>query len=275
MLVFRTVAANAVKSFLQSDLLALAARYAGGWSALLAGRQGLLDTSLPKVQQGRHVGTAAAVHRSLLLWDIVREGDGTLWTGILPLAPFLRRSSFEDSDGECVLCTYLYPQSATFPGCDHNFEHTACPGLKRHSRFQISASTLDHRTWWHRLSLLGPNCAETQIAQVGFIPDRFAQHGGSPVDPSLPDPSEIVTAVDKTGQTVPGVYRLTFKSFYEERSRWGHKSTFILHLWIDSKQQMCHADLDFAVEDASWAAWLACGRRAPKAHPVPRKRRRA
>ena len=29
----------------------------------------------------------------------------------------------------------------------------------------------------------------------GFIPDRFAQHGGSPVDPSLPDPSEIVTAV--------------------------------------------------------------------------------
>ena len=31
------------------DLLALAARYAGGWSALLAGRQGLLDTSLPKV----------------------------------------------------------------------------------------------------------------------------------------------------------------------------------------------------------------------------------
>lgn len=33
---------------------------------------------------------------------------------------------------------------------------------------------------------------------------------------------------------------------------------------------MCHADLDFAVEDAAWAAWLACGRRAPKAHPVPR-----
>ena len=31
------------------DLLALAARYAGGWSALLAGRQGLLDTSMPKV----------------------------------------------------------------------------------------------------------------------------------------------------------------------------------------------------------------------------------
>ena len=38
----------------------------------------------------------------------------------------------------------------------------------------------------------------------------------------------------------------------------------------DSKRQMCHADLDFAVEDAAWAAWLACGRRAPKAHPVPR-----
>ncbi len=31
------------------DLLAVAVRYAGGWSALLAGRQGLLDTSLPKV----------------------------------------------------------------------------------------------------------------------------------------------------------------------------------------------------------------------------------
>ena len=31
-----------------------------------------------------------------------------------------------------------------------------------------------------------------------------------------------------------GVYRLTFKSFYEERSRWGHKSTFILHLWIET-----------------------------------------
>jgi hypothetical protein len=38
----------------------------------------------------------------------------------------------------------------------------------------------------------------------------------------------------------------------------------------DSKRQMCHADLDFAVEDAAWAAWLACGRRAPKAHPAPR-----
>ena len=32
-----------------------------------------------------------------------------------------------------------------------------------------------------------------------------------------------------------GVYRLTFKSFYEERSRWGHKSTFILHLWIETR----------------------------------------
>ena len=38
----------------------------------------------------------------------------------------------------------------------------------------------------------------------------------------------------------------------------------------DSKRQMCHADLDFAVEDAAWAAWLACGLRAPKAHPAPR-----
>ena len=34
---------------------------------------------------------------------------------------------------------------------------------------RISASTSDHRTWWHRLSLLGPNCAETQIAQVGCL----------------------------------------------------------------------------------------------------------
>lgn len=33
---------------------------------------------------------------------------------------------------------------------------------------------------------------------------------------------------------MPGVYRLTFKDFYVERSRWGHKSTFILHLWIAS-----------------------------------------
>ena len=33
------------------------------------------------------------------------------------------------------------------------------------------------------------------ICMSGFIPDRFAQHGGSPVDPSLPDPSEIVPAV--------------------------------------------------------------------------------
>lgn len=33
---------------------------------------------------------------------------------------------------------------------------------------------------------------------------------------------------------------------------------------------MCHADLDFAVEDAAWAAWLASGRRTPKAQPLPR-----
>ena len=32
----------------------------------------------------------------------------------------------------------------------------------------------------------------------GFIPDRFAQHGSSPVDPSLPDLSEIVTAATQT-----------------------------------------------------------------------------
>ena len=30
------------------------------------------------------------------------------------------------------------------------------------------------------------------------IPDRFAQHGSSPVDPSLPDLSEIVTAATQT-----------------------------------------------------------------------------
>lgn len=131
--------------------------------------------------------------------------------------PLQRR---QDSDGECVSCTYLFPESATFPGADHAFEHASCAGPERRSRFQnpscnssppfllqspstskiiqqliqlilsllmkgsyhiptsgiffgtailsrISASTLDHRTWWHRLSLLGPNCAETQIAKVG------------------------------------------------------------------------------------------------------------
>ena len=46
----------------------------------------------------------------------------------------------QDSDGECVLCTYLYPQSESFPGCDHNFEH-GCPGLQRHSRFQNLGKT--------------------------------------------------------------------------------------------------------------------------------------
>eukprot|EP00913_Durusdinium_trenchii_P005700 g5318.t1 len=84
--------------------------------------------------------------------------------------------------------------------------HMFVPNLHIEDFTAISASTLDHRNWWHRLSLLGPNCTETQIAKVGFIPDRFAQHGGSPVDPSLPDPSEIVTAVDKMGQAVPGLY---------------------------------------------------------------------
>ena len=47
-------------SLLFQDLLALAARYAGGWSALLAGRQGLLETSLPK--EGPVSSTAVAYH---------------------------------------------------------------------------------------------------------------------------------------------------------------------------------------------------------------------
>ena len=46
------------------DLLALAARYAGGWSALLAGRQGLLDTSLPKVPRSTAAQDSLVQHGS-------------------------------------------------------------------------------------------------------------------------------------------------------------------------------------------------------------------
>ncbi|CAJ1425372.1 unnamed protein product, partial [Effrenium voratum] len=188
------------KSSKPQDIHTLAARYAGGWSALLAGREWLLDTSLPKAPR-RSSGTAAAVRNSLLLWDIMREGDAApLWSGVLPLAPFLRQSFAEDSDGETVPCTYLYPQSSHLPGCEHQFRHAR----SRRPKFQISASTEDQRNWWHRLSLLGPNCAETQIGKVGFIPNRFSQHGASPIDPSLPEPQEIVRAVDGVGEPVPG-----------------------------------------------------------------------
>ena len=82
-----------------TDLVALAAQYAGGWGALLAGREGTLDTrplkngaqrSAPGVPlapvegydvETRHVDAVPSI---IVIWELLMDGK-RVWSGILPL----------------------------------------------------------------------------------------------------------------------------------------------------------------------------------------------
>lgn len=260
------------------DVVAAAARHAGGWGALLAAREGLLDTSRPGARRSGGRGRAcgrrkASVGEALLLWDI-QHGSRPMWSGVLPLALFLQSTGKGNSQGRRAVATCLYPQSCNFPGETHSWRHCSDEGGRRR-QFQISGSTDDDCPWTSRVSVLAPGCAETAVSCITLWPRHFQASGGSGLHPSLPEPAELVQATELDHRKVAGVYRFNFSSFKEEVDDWGHLCEWILHLWVDCRSERFHADLAMAMEDAAWLPLLAHGNVSPQLREAPHRRVRA
>lgn len=93
-----------------SDLLALAAQYAGGWGRLLARRDGAAIS----VQQTPVAGPVPTVDACLVMWDIVMNGqEKAVWSGLGPLIDELGvayRTNVTDMSGnpiECDICNLV------------------------------------------------------------------------------------------------------------------------------------------------------------------------
>eukprot|EP00964_Phaeocystis_antarctica_P100060 scaffold65774_cov61-Phaeocystis_antarctica.AAC.3 len=85
----------AIRSYPTSDLLAIAAQYAGGWGPLLAGRDGV-DVS---VQQAAAAGPVPTADDCLVLWEIVVNGEvKAVWTGVVPLLDEMGSSDRDATD---------------------------------------------------------------------------------------------------------------------------------------------------------------------------------
>ena len=85
----------AIRSYPTSDLLAIAAQYAGGWGPLLAGRDGV-DVS---VQQAAAAGPVPTADDCLVLWEVVVNGEvKAVWTGVGPLIDELGCSNRDATD---------------------------------------------------------------------------------------------------------------------------------------------------------------------------------
>mmetsp|Transcript_73545 Transcript_73545/g.186402 ORF Transcript_73545/g.186402 Transcript_73545/m.186402 type:complete len:419 (+) Transcript_73545:39-1295(+) len=258
---------------IEEDAVATAARYAGGWSALLAGREGLLSTQRQLRARGGKAGRGCsaqlAARDAVVIWDILRAGDDAIWSGVFPATPFAGNAVKFVNVGERIRYSVVYPQSAGFPGMDQVWKPCfECANFSSR-RFQISGPIDDAQEWRHRVSVLAPGCAETHLSTLALSPRSFRAHGDSAFHPSLPEPTEISRAVDSSGSNAPGVFHCRFSCFKKEEDEWGFLSRWLLDLWIDSRSSTFHADVALQIEDRAWPAVLAHGRRVPRLLPRP------
>eukprot|EP00929_Paragymnodinium_shiwhaense_P078757 TRINITY_DN40849_c0_g1_i1.p1 TRINITY_DN40849_c0_g1~~TRINITY_DN40849_c0_g1_i1.p1 ORF type:complete len:162 (-),score=20.04 TRINITY_DN40849_c0_g1_i1:888-1373(-) len=114
------------------------------------------------------------------------------------------------------------------------------------------------------VSPLGPGSCETHLGSVSFSPSFFARHGALALHPILPEPDEVVPAMDVLGNKVTGVFRLRFGQYVEKVTALGFRLNFGMSVWINSRNGTCHIDVDYSVDTAAWNALLAHANRRPK-----------
>ena len=175
-----------------SDVSAMVAGYAGGWIALLAGREGLLDTAPHSTRQPTRQPSMNDVLGVVLIWDILRDGV-VVWSGLIPLC------------GELGTVVSMFPSfegTDDLSGCDIAPASHQLPGKPRDSLLQLPTSetqsvpttcnnndivydvfrpqqpnSWNHEFqisghmecgWGHRVSLVSPLCAETMILELNL-----------------------------------------------------------------------------------------------------------
>lgn len=244
---------------IESDMVAVAARFAGGWSALLAGREGLLATTRqPRARAvPRGAGGAGA---ALLLWDLLGGGAAALWSGVFPAAPLVGNVVKFQAGGRS-LHSLIYPFSARFLGEERRYGRH---GSRRGRCFQRSGRTDGTDPWRFRVSVLAPGCSESHLSTLTLQPRMFILEGDGSFQPSVPEPQRIALARDEGVGEVPGVYNCWWNNFETEEDEWGSVFRWGLDLWIDSRAGLLHADASLEIEDRAWPSILAHGRRAPR-----------
>ena len=145
----------------QTDAIKLVAAYAGGWTALLAGRQGLLNTSPPTRPDEIPPLASAWQDTTWLIWDVRDALGRPVWSGVKPtLAGEVdgTRDQFGNVSG------VMYPTSTSLPGGPCPWQHSFNDGDRPSVLFA------SHRTdgWEVSVSIVGPDLVEMEVLTFRF-----------------------------------------------------------------------------------------------------------
>lgn len=154
-----------------AEMVSCAARRAGGWTALLAGREGLLDTYVKGPSGDLTTTFRGGISSWLIIWDISNDEEGLVWSGIAPLAHHLRRP------GRSSWSTYLLPDGDGLPLLPGGQEDIGRP-------CHISGPLGDLRTWRMKPSIFGDGFSESSLHPLYIDAQDFAlfpPHGAGSV----------------------------------------------------------------------------------------------
>ena len=282
--------------------LELIAAWAGGWPALLAGRQGLLDTSLPqaRVGPGPHGALAEAIaalrhgapglctlphcsachcDRTDLTCD-AEEAVATLMTNIWVIW------DIRNAEGEPQWCTVtrleeqggctdgkgneifvIHPYSGSLPGGPCPWEHSFDDGSRPSVHFAADRTN----GWGVSISIVGPDVVESEVLAFRFDTDDLLNNI---VEQGALHSHEQV-ALDSDAQPVPGVtrYQPAPYGYHEDAERY---LLWKLTMWVDHRSDEARvlADVEFAAPERAWPDLVArakerpCARLAAEPRPV-------
>lgn len=141
------------------EMVGYAADCAGGWSRLLAGREGFLETRRRFAGDDPRPSDAEPLPLSqvacfCVLWEVGTRDDGVTWTGILPLAHWLPSLP----EGRDVIRPSGGP--------------SLCSGARPHGDgFSLLAGPLDDaRSWWVCASIVGHGFGEVGLRPLSIEP---------------------------------------------------------------------------------------------------------
>ena len=145
----------------QTDAIKLVAAYAGGWTALLAGRQGLLNTSPPTRPDEIPPLASAWQDTTWLIWDVRDALGRPAWSGVKPtLAGEVdgTRDQFGNVSG------VMYPTSTSLPGGPCPWQHSFNDGDRPSVLFASDRTD----GWEVSVSIVGPDIVEMEVLTFRF-----------------------------------------------------------------------------------------------------------
>ena len=196
-----------------TDAISLIASYAGGWGALLAGRQGLLDTQLPRRDHNLvpHYTDPEEV-TTWIIWDVRDACGQSRWCGVKPLADELDAS--EDNMGQPTC--QIHPCSRRLPGGPCVWKHSFNDGIRQSVHFASGRTS----GWEVSMSVIGPEFYETEISAFRFFPGDLLESIGlaTLTGSNLWGETE---AEGSDGAPVPGVKRYRAEGYVLHRPEEG------------------------------------------------------